>query len=363
MSEVDNVDNAMSALEMSDEQISDMDLSLFDEPESELEPEAESSDDEANQDEDEGDYEEQDEDETSEDADDFFDKDDEEDAVEDAEGESLDLDYESEYKKLLAPFKANGKQMQAENVDEVRQLMQMGANYNKKMAALKPNLQMLKILEKNDLLDEGKLSFLIDLDKKNPEAIKKLVKDSELDLFDLDTETDSDYRPNDYSIDEVETQLDDVLTGLRETPHYSQVINLVTKEWDSPSKQIVANNPQLLNVLSDQMANGTYEMVSNAVERERMFGRLQGLSDIEAYRQVGDQLEAKGAFNSLAGATKPGKRGTPRTNTNAADPNLTSKKRAASSSKSSKKAPEAPRPSALSLSDEDFEKDFMTKFI
>ena len=87
--------------------------------------------------------------------------------------------------------------------------MQMGANYNKKMAALKPNLKLLKLLENNGLLSEEKLSFLIDLDKKNPDAITKLVKDSGLDPLEMDV-SKSDYKPNTYTVHDREVELDSV---------------------------------------------------------------------------------------------------------------------------------------------------------
>ena len=97
--------------------------------------------------------------------------------VETPEAETTDPDYKAEYQRLLAPFKANGKDIQVTSVDEALTLMQMGANYNKKMAALKPNLKVLKLLDTHGLLDENELNFLIDLKEKNPKAIMKLVKD------------------------------------------------------------------------------------------------------------------------------------------------------------------------------------------
>ena len=51
--------------------------------------------------------------------------------------------------------------------------MQMGAGYGRKLQDMQPHLKTLRMLEKNNLLDEGKLSYLIDLDQKNPDAIKK----------------------------------------------------------------------------------------------------------------------------------------------------------------------------------------------
>ena len=93
----------------------------------------------------------------------------------DTEGESSDVpvvDYKAEYEKLLAPFKANGTDMQAQSVEDAIQLMQMGAGFHKKIAALKPAMKQVKLLEKHGLLDEDKLNYLIDLANKKPEAIQ-----------------------------------------------------------------------------------------------------------------------------------------------------------------------------------------------
>lgn len=103
-----------------------------------------------------------------------------------------DIDYEAAYKQLTATFRANGKDIQVNSVEDAITLMKMGANYNKKMAGLKPNLRLMKMLENNNLLDESKLTYLIDLDKKDPEAIKKFIKDSGVDPLDIDTEKDTD---------------------------------------------------------------------------------------------------------------------------------------------------------------------------
>lgn len=57
--------------------------------------------------------------------------------------------------------------MQVNSVDEAIQLMQMGANYTRKMQELQPHRKTLLMLENNGLLDEGKLSFLIDSDEES----------------------------------------------------------------------------------------------------------------------------------------------------------------------------------------------------
>lgn len=281
--------------------------------------------------------------------------------AEKSEQDAPEVDFKQQYETLLAPFRANGKDMQVTNVEEARQLMQMGANYNKKMAALKPSMKTLKLLEQNELLDESKLSFLIDLHKKDPDAVRKLVKDSGIDPLDMDMDMDAEsgYKPKTYTVDDRELELDAVLDELQDTPTYADMLSVVSNKWDAASKQYVAQNPQVLRSISDHMASGIYERVSNAVEKERTFGRLQGMSDLEAYKQMGDSLNAQGAFDDLAPrqqSSQPVRQVVAQQRqAKTSDPHVNSKKRAASSTKAK---PSAPKPdfNPLAMSDEEFER-------
>ena len=208
-----------------------------------------------------------------------------------------EINYKAEYEKVMAPFKANGKEMNIKNIDDAIQLMQMGAGYNRKMAALKPNMAILKMLEKNELLSEEKLSFLIDINKKDPTAIAKLVKDAGIEPLEMDLEEDG-YQPKSYAVNNVEVELDNVIEEIRDTPAFNKTLSSVDA-WDTTSKQAVANDPNLLRVLNAQVDSGVYDLISTTVESERMYGRLQGLSDIQAYQTVGDSIHAKNGFDHL----------------------------------------------------------------
>lgn len=277
-----------------------------------------------------------------------------------AEKETTAVDYEAEYKRLLAPFKANGREIQVKSVDDAVALMQMGANYNKRMAALKPNLKMLKLLENNGLLSEEKISYLIDLEKKNPAAINKLVKDSGLDPMDLDADKAGEYKPKIHSVDDQEIDLDTVLDEIQDSPTYTQTLEIVSKKWDGASKRTIARTPQLLKVINDHVANGIYDLINQEVERERMFGRLNGLSDIEAYRTVGDAINAHGGFNHLVSNQEKPNQGPvvvqPKPKASA-DDKLNEKRRAASSTKPANVSTAAASDfNPLALSDEEFSK-------
>jgi len=281
--------------------------------------------------------------------------------TETAEQSNTSVDYKSEYEKLLAPFPANGKDMQVRNVDEAITLMQMGANYHKKMAALKPNLKLLKILEKNDLLSEEKISFLIDLDKKNPDAINKLIADSKLDPMDLDADKAGAYKPTTRTVDDKELELDSVLEEIQDTTSYKRTIGIVGQEWDQESKAVVANNPQLLKVVNEHVKSGIYDVIKAEVDRERALGRLLSVPDIEAYRQVGDAINARGGFAHLSA------KGQQTTHTQQQvvvpapkkvdDQKLNDKRRAAAPAKPAATASKpAPDFNPLALSDEEFQK-------
>ena len=278
------------------------------------------------------------------------------------EPSSEEVDYRKVYEEVFKPFKANGKEMQATSIDDVRQLMQMGANYNKKMAALKPNLKLVKMLENNGLLDEAKISYLIDLEKKNPEAIRKLLKESNVDPLDIDVSNELNYTPSNYQVNDKELELDGILAEIKETPTFNTTIDVLGNKWDVNSRKVILENPSLIKVINDHVGSGIYSTITSEVERLKVLGKLEGLSDIEAYKAVGDILNSKGAFNqappnqvNVASSNKV---------TNNGNPQLKQQKKAAASvGQGVGNSKHSPDFNPLSMSDEEFEKIASSKFI
>jgi len=281
-------------------------------------------------------------------------------SIEEAADIPAEIDYEAEYKKLIAPFRANGADIQINNVEDAIHLMQMGANYNKKMRGLKPNMKLLKMLENNKLLDESKLSHLIDISKQDPGAVMKMVKDSGLDPLEMDLEKTDEYRPNTYTVDDNEVELDSVLQDIQETPSFQETIDIISNKWDDSSKKILLGNPALIHSINDQVGSGIYGQIDSVMQREKLLGRLTGMSDLEAYKAVGDAMQAQGAFNAPAGQQQqaaPGANAQPITKPKAKiDPKLKSRKRAAASTKSAPSKKSQPDFNPLDLSDEEFAK-------
>jgi len=216
---------------------------------------------------------------------------DEADAEKPEEAEPEDKqDYKALYTAVMAPFKANGREVKVENPEEAIKLMQMGANYTKKLQGLQPNLRMMKMLENQGLLDEGKLTYLIDLHNKNPEAVKKLVGDSGIDPLDIDTDADPSYEPGKYAVTEEQMSFNNVLDEVATSDVGKETIVLINKEWDKASKDVIFKDPKILKVITQHKENGLYDQISSAVDKERMLGNLDGVPYINAYYQVGQAM-------------------------------------------------------------------------
>jgi len=206
---------------------------------------------------------------------------------------------EDQLAKLFAPFKASGREIKIDSVDEAVQLMQKGVNYHDKMAALKPSLNIVRMLEREGLLDQGKLNHLIDLHKKNPEAIAKLVKDSGVDLLEVDDKKVAGYKPGQYELSDTEAALEDTMAELKLSPAYDRVIDFAGNRMDTASKQLIIKNPGVLLHLASQVENGVFDVIQAELGKQKVLGNLKGMTELEAYDAVGKALAAKGAFNHL----------------------------------------------------------------
>lgn len=218
-----------------------------------------------------------------------------------SEGLPADFNYKDGYEKLMAPFKANGKMITPRSPEEAISLMQMGANYTRKMQELQPYRKVMLMLQNNGLMDEEKLSFLIDLDKKNPEAIKKLLKDSGTDPLDFNPEEEINYQGGNYRVTDTEADFATEIDDLKSTQEGQATLGVISSTWDAASKDALYQNRGLLQTIHEQRENGIYATIANEVNRLQMLGQIPvGTPFIQAYNHVGNLLAQQGAFNQVA---------------------------------------------------------------
>ncbi len=223
--------------------------------------------------------------------------------------ETAPADYKAFHDQVMAPFQANGKTIQLRSVDEAIQLMQQGANYTRKMQAIAPHRKVLMMLENNGLLDESKLSRLIDLEKKNPDAIRALVKEAGIDPLDIDVHEESTYTPGNHAVPDEAIAFQTTLDEVSSTPDGQETVREITASWDPESKAELWKDPSILGTIHQQRISGVYDRVVAEIERQRTIGAIPAnVSLLNAYRVIGERMTQAGAFQDLVAAQQAAQR-------------------------------------------------------
>lgn len=281
------------------------------------------------------------------------------------EGEATEAeapDYEAFYKQIMTPFKANGRTVELKTPAEAVQLMQMGANYTKKMQELVPHRKLLTMLQNNGLMDEGKLSFLIDVEKKNPEAIKKLIKDSGIDPMEIDTSVEPAYHEGNHRVSDEEVTFQQTLEDMKSTPEQLGTLQVINGDWDQASKEALWKNPEIMTIIHEQRTNGVYDRINAELNRRRTLGNIPvNVPFLQAYKIVGDEMTAANAFNDLSTTSqKPQVQPPQVVTTRVAAPKAVVKNgeraAAASTNRQSVAKVKEPTLNPLAMSDEEFSK-------
>lgn len=293
------------------------------------------------------------------------------DAVVEGEKPSEPVNYEEAYKKIVGPLKANGKTIDIKTPEEAVRLMQLGANYGKRMQELAPARKAVAMLENSGLLGkEDDLSFLIDLHNKNPEAIKKLVKESGIDTFDLDQSQEPNYVPGSHKVSDKEMSFRAVLEDVVSRDTGQETIQIMENTWDAASKQAAWDNPQILASIQESRENGAYAKIVAEMDRRKALGLINASEPfLQSYVSVGNELEAQAKLNghtqsgheptSVPAGKQPTEADivTTRTAAPKTDSQNGDRARAAAPARSTPSpAKEVPNP--LSMSDEEFMKRF-----
>lgn len=211
-------------------------------------------------------------------------------------------DYKALYEQIVGkPFKANGRDLTIKSAEEAVKLMQMGANYHEKMAALKPVRRVAQMLQQANVMDEQTIGFLLDLHNKKPEAIAKLVKDSGIDLYEFDVAQAENYQTSYQAPTEAQMQLNDTLETLVTQPGFTEMFNGIAQSWDDTSQKFITENPAILGVLQEMNARGEYQQIMDEVSRRRLFQpELAAQPMLQLFRDTEVRLREAGLLKATA---------------------------------------------------------------
>lgn len=211
------------------------------------------------------------------------------------EGESTEQELsDADFRAMVtATFRANHQDVQVQNPDDIRKLMQFGMNYHKKMGELAPHRKILKSLEQNGLLEADKINFAIDLLKGDKAAVAKFLKDQSIDTYDLPDLEETPYQSKDYMPSNERVIFDEKTQELQQTEAGMKVLNYI-KGLDQDSFYDVYSNPIILDNLQRHAENGLMNDTLAVLEKEYALGNVPtGIKPIDAYAYVAEQLQTK----------------------------------------------------------------------
>lgn len=212
--------------------------------------------------------------------------------VEQKEGTADDKTAES---PKFGSFKIGDEDIPLNSEEDMMQLARMGVQYATYKDKIKPIQKIAKTLEKNELLSEDKINFIVDLMKGNPKAISKLIADNGLDIY-TDFNDKSEYSPSNYMVTDKELQVQDVLDNIKNQDKYEDTLDVISK-MDNTSKSKFYDNPDLITVLNNQIKTGDYQKITKEIKRLKTLGYIPNADDFTNYFNVGKMLFEAGKLS------------------------------------------------------------------
>ena len=198
---------------------------------------------------------------------------------EDSTPESVSTTPDTLYK-----IKANGKEFEM-TLDELKQTASKGMDYLKKTTALKPYRTMIAAMEENKVSPED-INLLIDLKKGNKEAIAKLIKENEVDVYDLPEA--NDYKPQEYRQSETALEMKEVLSTISKDAEFSRTSEIYAA-FDEQTKAFLNEDPSRIVGLHNDIKTGVFDKVLPLAEKKAMIDGYNA-PFLQYYLQAGQEI-------------------------------------------------------------------------
>ena len=184
----------------------------------------------------------------------------------------------------LYKIKANGKEFEM-TLDELKQTASKGMDYLKKTTALKPYRTMIAAMEENKVSPED-INLLIDLKKGNKEAIAKLIKENEVDVYDLPEA--NDYKPQEYRQSETALEMKEVLSTISKDAEFSRTSEIYAA-FDDQTKAFLNEDPSRIVGLHNDVTTGVFDKVLPIAEKKAMIDGYNA-PFLQYYLQAGQEI-------------------------------------------------------------------------
>jgi hypothetical protein len=204
--------------------------------------------------------------------------------------EAADEVEEEEQPVQSYKFKANGKDYEFssdEIVDQFPKIFGQAMDYTKKMQNIKPWRKTIDAIEQAEL-NHDDVNLMIDVLKGDKNAITEVLKRTGVDTLELDTEEDSAYVAKDYGRDDSALAIRDVIDDISRDVEYATTQNIISKDWDEKSWNVMAGKPEMIRLLHTDVKSGMYAKLQPIAEKLKVYdGASQ--SDLDYYKEAAQQ--------------------------------------------------------------------------
>lgn len=218
-----------------------------------------------------------------------------------------EINYKEFYEKVaLAKFTANGREVEGfKNPEDLIRAQQMLHGYSDKMKVFKEYKKFLKPLEERGVIaDPDKFNLAMSLLDGDPEAIKKVLKDKNIDPLEFDLDN-IQYVPRVKLPSEAQLLIEENFEQAENLGIGDKFNKVISRDWDIPSLQEFVNNSAVRADLMQHLQDGTYDIVQNEIKRMELLdttGVLDGMSSVQKYRAAVGRLQKT---TSTASVTVP----------------------------------------------------------
>jgi len=204
-------------------------------------------------------------------------------------------EFEDFYNQVTSEFVANGKKVKGfTDPRKIIESQQMAAGFSDKMAGFSKYKPFMNAIKDHGFLDNPeKFNLAMNLIDGDKEAIKKHIKDLEIDPFEFDMEN-INYEGKNQVASNIEIAYDEVLENAKANNVDNRVQQVIGKEWDDQSVIALLEDPQSSADLITHLSTGAYDVVQDRIyekKRTDVNGVFSKKPMIEQYREAAAEIE------------------------------------------------------------------------
>jgi len=193
--------------------------------------------------------------------------------------------------KILIDF-GDGK-IEADSIDELKTIASKALKDKNKYDKYKNELSILEGIKEQGLSDDD-LYLLVEAKKGNKQAIAKLLKETNIDPYDLDLEDESvdQYKPKEYKVDPKIMEVKSIIDDAKKDDHVFKTFDYVlNKEFSEKDRATAFEDPELLGFIKDTIRDGIFDKIAPNYTKRKIMGENPISAYINAFKDYTSEVD------------------------------------------------------------------------